>query len=121
MKKVTKAILKKREKRAIKRLEREKWLKLREEVKVRQNNKCYYPNCTFDISGKNSHIHHIVSRQFKELKYDPENLVLLCTRHHIFDKLAVHETSIYFSELLRTLEPSRYQYLLSRIKSICLH
>lgn len=114
-KKILKSVLVKREKRKIRREERERWNMLRDNVKITQGNHCYI--CEKEVFGKSAHIHHIISRDIKELKYDRLNLVLLCPVHHKLGSLSVHQTSIYFSELLRKREPERYYYLLSRINN----
>jgi hypothetical protein len=116
VKKVTKASLLKKEKRKIKKEFKLLWNELREKVKTNQNNKCYFDNCQREVFGKSAHIHHIISRDIKILKYDIFNLVLLCPSHHKLHPLSVHQTSIYFSEMLRIKEPDRYNYLIKRLE-----
>jgi hypothetical protein len=116
-KKVLKSVILKRERKMIKRKEKELWNQLREKVKYLQDNRCYYPNCNLEIFGKSAHIHHIISRDIKEFKYDILNLILLCPRHHKLSPLSVHQTSIYFSDILRNKEPERYYYLLNKLEN----
>jgi len=113
-KKITKKEIRRKEKKAAKRAMRELWDKLREEVKKIQSNKCYI--CNEEVLGARAHCHHIISREIKSLQYDIQNLVLLCPGDHKLKALSVHKTSILFSELLRTREPERYNYLLEKIK-----
>ncbi len=100
-------------KRQEKKEKNKQWNIVRQEVKDLQNNKCYM--CNAEIYGMSAHIHHIADRRFKELFLEKQNLILLCPRCHKFDKLSVHNTSIYFSEMLRKKEPERYYYLLKMI------
>jgi 5-methylcytosine-specific restriction endonuclease McrA len=116
MVKVTKKVLRVREKRKLKREAKELWIKLRQEVISEQGNRCYL--CGKKISKKKNKIdvHHIIDRRNKKLMYNKLNLVGLCKRCHRLSPLAVHQTAIYFSEILRTKEPERYSYLLERLK-----
>ena len=115
-KKITKAILKKREKRLIKRKNKELWNKLKLEVLLRQDFRCYV--CFKKASKRKNKIdvHHIIDRRYKPLMYDPANLVGLCSRCHRLAPHAVHQSSIYFSELLRIREIERYNYLLNKFR-----
>ena len=113
-KKITKATLKKRERRAKRKADRILWNSCREQVKIIQDNKCFL--CSKEVIGMKAHVHHIISREFKILKYDIKNLILLCPYCHKFGPFSVHKTSIWFSETLRLKDPERYEYLLSRIR-----
>ena len=99
--------LRKEEKRELK----NKWNLVRQQVKDIQNNKCYL--CNKEVYGKSANIHHIIDKRFKELYLDINNLILLCPICHRLGKIAVHNTSIYFSEILRKKEPKRYKYLMN--------
>ena len=112
VKKITKAILQKREKRKNKRELKQKWNLLRKEVIELQNNKCFL--CKKYNSKLN--IHHIIDRRIKETAYDKLNLVGSCPMCHRLSPLAVHQTSIYFSEMLRIADNERFYYLLSKLK-----
>ena len=87
------------------------WNQIREQVKLKQNNRCYL--CNKEVKGRSANVHHIIDRRFKDLELAPFNLVLLCPRCHKFDKFSVHNTSIYFSEILRKREPERYELLIN--------
>jgi 5-methylcytosine-specific restriction protein A len=115
MKSLTKKQILKREKRILKKELKNRWIKVRQEIKDKQNNKCYM--CSKEAFGKSAHIHHIIDRRFLELFYNPLNLVLLCPRCHKLDRLSVHNSSIYFSEMLRLREPERYEYLIKQLKT----
>ena len=106
----TKQQIKKLEKRE----KKKKWEIIRKRVKEIQKNRCYL--CNSEVYGKNAHIHHIIDRRIKELFFDLNNLVLLDSSCHKLSSLSVHNTSIYFSEILRNKEPNIYNYLINFIK-----
>lgn len=110
--KITKKQLKKQEKRLLKKNNKLLWLKLRNEVYNFQNEKCYL--CQNNVSLNKMDIHHIIDRRFKPLEFDKLNLVGLCKRCHRLSIFAVHQSSIYFSDILRTKDNDRYYYLLNK-------
>jgi 5-methylcytosine-specific restriction endonuclease McrA len=114
-KKITKAEIQKKEKRALRKAKKVQWEEVRQLVKDAQNNKCYI--CNKEVYGMSSHIHHIIDRRFKELFTEPKNLILLCPTCHKFGKLSVHNTAIYFSEILREREPERFAQLIKFLKN----
>jgi len=103
---ITKKLLKKQARKE----QKIKWNLVRQQVKERQNNKCYI--CEKEIFGKSAHTHHIVDRRVKELFFDLQNLILLCPRCHKLDKLSVHNTAIYFSMILQKKDIERWNYLI---------
>lgn len=115
-KKKIKKLTKKRIKILQKRADKKLWKELREKVKVLQDNRCFV--CDKVVESYNAHTHHIISRSVKELKFDIQNLILLCPLDHKFGSLSVHKSSIVFAELLRTKQPERYYYLLRRVEEI---
>lgn len=113
-----KKITKKQELKKIKRKNKiefnKKWKAIRELVKFGQDNKCYI--CDKEVFGKSAHIHHIIDRRILELFFNLNNLVLLCPRCHKLDPYSVHNSSLYFVEILKNKEPKRYEYLTDFIK-----
>ena len=115
MKKISKSILKKREKRRLKREHREKWDLVRKNILVRDNYECQV--CHQKIKNlKGIAVHHIIPREFKELFFDENNLITLCSRHHKWDKYSAHLNSLWFSEFFKKNFPERYGYLIKNTK-----
>ena len=116
MKKITKTILKKRAKRLMNRQNKELWTKLRNEVILEQDNRCYL--CNKKIKKSKIDLHHIIDRRIKKLTYDKLNLVGLCKRCHRLSPYSVHQSSIVFSDLLKNKETKRYNYLLKKLDEV---
>ena len=114
-KKITKAQIQKKERRLLRKEKKAQWEAVRQLVKDAQNNKCYM--CNKEICGMSSHVHHIIDRRFKEMFFELNNLILLCPTCHKFGKLSVHNTAIYFSEILREREPERFAQLIKFLKN----
>ena len=73
VKKITQAKLKKLEKRKVKRLF-EAWAR---NIKERDNNCCVICN-----EKKYLHAHHLLPRELKEFRFDIDNGLSLCAKHH---------------------------------------
>jgi hypothetical protein len=56
--------------------------KIRVLVKKRDKNRCVY--CNKYITGVSAHISHVKGRRLKSLRWDMNNVKLLCQRHHIY-------------------------------------
>lgn len=87
---------------------------VKEEVKNKQNNKCYI--CGREIYGKSAQLHHIIDRRVKDLFADERNLILLCPACHNLGIWSVHKTSILLSEIIKSKEPERYKFLIEELK-----
>src|SRR3990167_10692478 len=74
-KKLTKKQIKKLEKRRIKKL----FIEWTERVKLRDSHMCVICKSTEYI-----HTHHLIVREFKPLRFDIDNGVCLCAKHHKF-------------------------------------
>lgn len=113
-KKITKAILKKREKRKEKQEFKEAWQKARKECLERDNYKCQICSHKFDdTKPSGTAVHHIIPRQYKELFLDLNNLITLCSRCHHWDKDSPHQNALWFAEWLKKNKPEQYNYLCS--------
>ena len=61
--------------------------------------------------------HHIISRHLKLTRWDFQNSILVCPRHHLFDKkISFHGGSLGAIEWLRVNRPEQYSYLIKMIK-----
>jgi len=58
------------------------------------------------------HVHHIIPRQVKELKYDINNGIVLCFYHHKVGVQSPHLNSLWFTMWIRKNKPSQYKYLM---------
>lgn len=112
MQKISKKVLKGREKRLVRKQEIKLWNLLRENIISKQGNKCYL--CEKEFKNSKMDIHHIIDRRVRPLKFEPLNLVGLCKRCHRLSFQAVHQSCIIFSEKLRLKENERYYFLLKK-------
>jgi len=63
------------------------------------------------------HVHHIIPRQVKELKYDVMNGICLCFNHHKVGKESAHNNALFFCHWLRENKPNQYKYLMRFVAS----
>ena len=92
-------------------IEREKLKEWRRQVLLRDNGICQI--CK-KKSGK-LHVHHIIPRQIKELRYDVMNGLALCFYDHKVGKNSCHQNALFFSAWLRKNKPEQYKYLMKKI------
>ena len=77
------------------------------QVKVRDEGKCV-------ICGDNIRLnaHHIIAREVTDLRWDIENGISLCVKHHRFSRvLSAHQNAFLFFMWLREERPEQYKYL----------
>jgi len=56
--------------------------------------------------------HHIIGRKNYRLRWELDNGVLLCPKHHTFDtKFSAHQTPTLFGEWFEENYPERHQFL----------
>jgi len=113
-KKITKAILKKREKRFMKRQLKDALEKWKIGVITRDNNTCQ--RCLKDMTNFNKHVHHIIAfqavkRKYPELYLDINNGILLCGQCHKFNSNSPHQGGFEFVLWLEKNKPEQYVYL----------
>lgn len=80
-------------------------------VRERDGNKCA-------VCGSSEHIqaHHIVQRKFnKELRFDIENGISLCPKHHSFGGWSAHMGGFWFNVWLEENRPNQFVYLKANI------
>lgn len=116
MKKITKAIIKKRQKRKEKAMLKEAWRITRFYVLNRDNWTCQ--KCEKDlknVKASNRNIHHVLPRQYKTMFFDEQNLITLCASCHHFSKESPHQNALLFSYWFMNKFPNRYNYLINKI------
>jgi Na+-translocating ferredoxin:NAD+ oxidoreductase RNF subunit RnfB len=87
IKKVTKKQLKRLEKRNNNKL----WKEVRQQCISRDE------GCIICKSQERMSAHHLIPREIKELKYDLDNLVTLCPKHHKFSlEISAHRNPVMF-------------------------
>lgn len=111
--KMTKKKLMKLAKRAQNKAEYE-W---REAIKLRDNYQCQVCKRHLD-SPVAMHVHHIIPREFKQLKTDINNGILLCVTHHKWGKYSAHLNALWFSDWLQKNKNSTYNYLLQKLEEL---
>lgn len=117
--KITKKILKLRERRRQRKQEKEMELYWKNFVKRRENYKCAI--CHKPVEGRNAAVHHIIPKhactgQLALLKWDNKNGILLCSHCHHWGPFSAHKNSIFFVEFLKEFHFDMYDYLLQYIQ-----
>lgn len=118
MKKITKAILKKREKNKQKREFKEKLEEWKQAVIKRDKHTCQ--KCRKRIlSRRKQHTHHIISlqnvkRKYPELLTDINNGILLCGYCHKFAPDSCHQGGFEFTLWLKKNKYKQFRYLVTK-------
>lgn len=60
--------------------------------------------------------HHIIVREVKSLRFDPNNCCTLCQNCHKFDREGAHRGTVVFSEWFRLARARDYTYVLENRK-----
>lgn len=115
MKKITKAILKKREERLIKKQNKLKWKDLQQQLLKRDDYRCVF--CGKLVNLKHFQSCHIIPEEFIETRYDLNNLLLACFYHHKVGKYSMHNHPLWFTLWLQKNRPEKYEYLIKYINS----
>jgi len=95
-------------------IEREKLKEWREACLKRDNHQC-------QISKKKSgklHVHHIIPRQVKELRYDVMNGITLNFYYHKVGVNSAHQNALFFVQFLAKNKKSQYKYLMKKLGEI---
>ena len=105
----TMLMMKRKKRRISSRTKLKNWSKA---VRERDGNRCF-------VCGSDYHCqaHHICQKKmWSDLKYDLNNGITLCCKHHSFGKFSVHRgTDLLLIEKLLNERPSQYRYLLEAI------
>lgn len=109
-KKITKKMIRKLEKRNVK-----KQFKLwSDKVKKRDGYKCVV--CGAD---KFIHTHHLLPREIKEFRFDIDNGITLCAKHHKYDiNISAHRNSLNFIDFLLKNNCEQIENLLKKSVNI---
>lgn len=113
-KRITKSILKKREKRKLKREFKEKLKLWKFQIRTRDDYECQ--KCKKILELKKCHVHHIISlqavkRKYPELLEDINNGILLCGYCHKFASDSPHQGGFEFTQWLKENKIEQYDYL----------
>jgi hypothetical protein len=85
------------------------WAKL---IKDKFNNKCIICG-----SSEKLNAHHLIPREIKKFKYDLDNGVALCPKHHRFSfELSAHQNPIAFIMWLEKNHPELLKIIKKKIK-----
>jgi 5-methylcytosine-specific restriction endonuclease McrA len=86
----------------------------REQVKAIYNNKCAICGETKMLNA-----HHIIPKEIKEFRWDIDNAIALCPKHHRFGfKISAHQNPLIFLLLFEKLYPERYNAIIIKAKDI---
>ena len=80
----------------------------REQVLIRDKGMCQI--CK--TKPNKPHVHHIIPRQVKELRYIGNNGIVLCFNHHKVGVKSPHLNALWFTTWFRKNKPSQYKYLM---------
>ena len=75
--------------------------------------------CCQVCGSLSTNVHHIVGRRNYRLRWEPDNLLVLCPKHHTFDtKFSAHQTPTIFGEWFADKYPQRNQFLKDTVNEI---
>jgi len=78
------------------------------DVRNKYLNKCAIPNCE---CTEMLNAHHIIPREFQETRWDINNGVALCPKHHKFGKYSAHKNALWFIRVLLREDLNRMNQL----------
>lgn len=83
------------------------YVKLRDEI------------CLVCGSEVNLNAHHLIPREIKEFRYDIENGITLCPKHHRFSfELSAHQNPFAFMLWFRNTYPEWFNKIIKKINSL---
>ena len=97
-----------------------KWIE-REKLQVWRNCVLERDNYCCQICSskpKKPHVHHIIPKKVKELRYDVNNGITLCFNHHKVGLNSPHMNALWFITWLKICKPEQYNYLMEYIEII---
>lgn len=104
----------KKQKKLLKRNLKDKDKEWADKVKERDGHKCVYCG-----DKKMPNAAHIIPREIKYLKYDIDNGITLCPKHHKFSfEFSAHLNPFRFNDWFLTNRPLQFERLLKRMKEV---
>lgn len=83
-------------------------------IKERDGYKCVICGSTLKLNS-----HHLIARENHICKFDINNGITLCTKHHFFcRKISAHNNPIGFFIWLELNRPEQYQYCIWKMQEI---
>lgn len=110
-----KKITKKEQLRLQRKLENKLWKEVRLKV-IGRDGGCLLCKSQFKLN-----VHHILEKEFKifrYLKFDERNLITLCPKCHKFGEFSVHRNPLYVLEIIKSIYPENYNFLLGEVNRI---
>jgi len=81
--------------------------------------KSYWQGCAICGETKRLNAHHLIPKEIKEHRFDIENGIALCPKHHRFSfKLSAHQNPIAFVMWLEENLPEKLKIIKSKINKI---
>ena len=81
-----------------------------EAVKLKFDNRCVLCGET-----KRLNAHHIIPKEVDDTRYDVDNGIALCPKHHKFGKYSAHRNGFWFTLWLEEHYPCQYELLKEKI------
>jgi len=113
---MNKKITKKELKRLQKKEDNRKWKETRQIVLNRDNHKCLLCGNSCKLN-----VHHILEKEFilfRHLKFDERNLITVCPKCHKYGQFSIHKNPLYALEVVKSLYPLNYAFLLEETKRL---
>jgi len=83
-------------------------------IKALHGNKCMI--CNSPIKPQ---LHHIISKKYREYRWDESNALILCQKHHLWDAIcSPHHGALIFSVWIKEYCPAQYKLALERLQKI---
>lgn len=84
------------------------------EVKKRDNNCCVICGSSFKVNA-----HHLIVREIHETKFDIDNGLTLCPKHHIFDrKISAHNNPLGLFTWMAIHKTEQLRGIMGKMKKI---
>ena len=84
-------------------------------MKVKQRDSYNCQVCKKKVEGHNCHAHHILPKGFSRLRWDVNNGITLCYRHHKVGNYSAHMNAIWFAFWFKTNKPQQFKYLIDKL------
>lgn len=104
----------------MKKCERKRWKELRDKIVLRDKEclVCKALNIFNTLKPRDCSVHHIIPEQYEKYRFDENNLILLCARHHRWSKESAHQNAFWFVLFLQKYYPEKYKYIVEQIELI---